>query len=86
MKKPSILKVRKIPDVIQLHGRRAGNGLGHRRNAIHRVERHGFGLIDRSYSESAFVNEAVIIGGERDDPWNEARFDRLPQDFVYSRC
>jgi hypothetical protein len=35
-------------------------------------------------SKSAFVNDAAIIGGERDDARNEPRFYRLPQDLIDS--
>ena len=58
--------------------------LGHRRNAKHRVERHRFRLIDRTPSERAFVNNAAIVGRDRDQTRNETRFYWLPQDFIDS--
>src|SRR4029077_5527389 len=62
----------------QLHGCRACDGLGHRRNAKHRVERHWFRLVDRTPSERAFVNNAAIVGRDRDQTRNETRFYWLP--------
>ncbi len=70
----------------QLHGRGAGDGLGHRRDAEHRVERHRFGLVDRPSSERALIEDAAIVGGQRDDARNETRFDRLPEDFINDHC
>ena len=70
----------------QLHGGGSGDGLGHRGNAEHRVERHGFGLVDRPSSEGATVDDTAIVSGERHDARNETRIDRLPQDFIDRHC
>src|SRR6185437_275125 len=67
-------------------GRGAGDGLSHRGNAEYRVERHRLRLIDRPPSESAFVEDAAIVGGQRDDAGNETRFDRFPEDVIDSHC
>ena len=37
----------------------------------YRVRRHWLRLIDRPPSESAFVEDAAIVGGQRDDAGNE---------------
>ena len=37
-------------------------------------------------SESAFVEDAAIVGGQRDDAGNESRFDRFPEDVIDSHC
>ena len=45
-------------------------------------ERHRFGLVDRPSSERALIEDAAIVGGQRDEARNEARFDRLIEDFI----
>src|SRR5271166_4401143 len=41
-------------------------------------------FVDRAASERAFVEDAAIVGRQRDDARNETRFGRLPQDFIDS--
>ena len=70
----------------QLHGRGAGDGLGHRGNSEHKIERHWLRLVDLPPTESAFVEDAAIVGCQRNDAGNETRIDRFPEDVINSHC
>jgi hypothetical protein len=50
------------------------------------VERHWLTLIDRPPPESAVVEDAAIVGRERNDAGNETRIDRFPEDVIDSHC
>jgi hypothetical protein len=70
------------PLLDELHGGGAGDGLGHRGDAKHRIGRHRFGLVDRPHAEGSLVEDAAIVGHKRHDTGNEIGFDRFAEGLV----
>ena len=68
-----------------LHGSDRGHRLGHRGDPEHRVRRHRCTAHEVALAEGAFVEDALVVGGERHDAGDIAGGDRAAQHGVYLR-
>jgi hypothetical protein len=66
----------------QLHGGRAGDGLGHRGDPEHAVGRHGIVLGQVAFAERALVDHLFAVCGHGDDAGNFPRVAFLAQHLI----
>ena len=70
------------PLLYQLHGSGRCDRLGHRSDSENGIGRHRGGLIDRSPSESALVEDAILIGRKRHNTRNQTGIDGFSEDRI----